>query len=504
MDGQSASIPTQLCSTPRRKRTWTPASVTNAYSTKRRRVSMASCDLASEIASEVPSISIGQVNSADRFISAPQECALPLNITPRTNRIARVFGLADERVLKYGDSAGSSSECKDFAMHRLNFLQLLSAPPKVSPTSAAAHLGSRKQFILALDGPGIPADPFVFPLSWSARNAIAVACGRDVYYQDLDTRVISHLGTLAKRNHGRLASIEWSRENPALLAAGTTMGSVQLLDADTKKIVQEWRAKDWSAVGGLNWREGLLAVGLADGNVELYDAREPKETCRLTMHKAKVHGVRWSVGGDYLATGDQHGVVQIWDARAGKALTNADRKGSKMKHNAPVKALAWCPWKPDLLATGSTYADGKIRIWSINSTASTSAPLHTIALNTSVTSLIWSPHCKELLSTHGTSWQPRSASTPALNSDAPTLPSGMLPVKTPLTNSLAVHAYPSLRRLVSVPAHSGAVGHSCLSPDGTLVFTICPSEEAMKMWKVWGLPVNVERRESIFDKCAIR
>ena len=82
---------------------------------------------------------------------------------------------------------------------------------------------------------------------------------------------------------------------------------------------------------------------------------------------------------------------------------------------------------------------------------------------------------------------------------------GVPPLSDPsFDNALAVHAYPSLRRIVSVPAHQGPIGHACLSPDGTSVFTICPYEEAMKMWRVWGPAEKAERRESVFDKCTIR
>ena len=166
------------------------------------------------------------------------------------------------------------------------------------------------------------------------------------------------------------------------------------------------------------------------------------------------------------------------------------------------------------------YPDGKIRIWNVNNTVGTAPPAHILPLNTSVTSLIWSPHCKELLSTHGISWLPRggasdscpnlpaaaSASTASLPSASGSARRRERPIsaRTPLTNGLAVHAYPSLRRVVSVPAHQGPIGHSCLSPDGTGVFTICPYEEAMKMWRVWGPAEKAERRESVFDKCTIR
>ena len=151
------------------------------------------------------------------------------------------------------------------------------------------------------------------------------------------------------------------------------------------------------------------------------------------------------------------------------------------------KALSWCPWQPDLLATGSTYPDGKIRVFSVKSTSPIPQPRHILSLNASITSLHWSPHCKEILSTHGHAWNP----------DKPTDPTTTRPlqVKSPLTHSITVHSYPSYRRTVSVTAHIGPVGHSCLSPDGTMVFTICPTEEAMKMWKVWSVPPKPPKRE---------
>ena len=158
--------------------------------------------------------------------------------------------------------------------------------------------------------------------------------------------------------------------------------------------------------------------------------------------------------------------------------------------------MAWCPWKSDLVATGSVFPEGTIRIWSTLSTSSIPTPLHTIHLNTSVTSLHWSPHCKELLSTHGSTWS---------LSPTPTVPRGPLKIiPSLLANTVTVHAYPSCQRLVSVPSHLGSVTHSCLSPDGTSVFTASPWDESMKMWKIWGKREDMGKRESVFDKFAIR
>lgn len=54
-------------------------------------------------------------------------------------------------------------------------------------------------------------------------------------------------------------------------------------------------------------------------------------------------------------------------------------------------------------------------------------------------------------------------------------------------------------------AHLGAIGHSVINGDGTKLFTICPMEEAMKMWKVWE-PEKVGKLEKrrTFDQYVIR
>ncbi len=247
--------------------------------------------------------------------------------------------MADDRILKFTDGntdkPGSNSYLN---RHRFNFHQLLKKPHVVPSTSAEAHLGARKQFILALDGPGISTDLFAYPISWSMRNAIAVACGLDVYYQDLTTRKISHLFKLPQRPRGRLVSIEWSPHRPNIIAAGTMSGEMQLWDADTTSQVGLWQEDGDADVGGLSWFGDVLAVGMGDGAITLHDSRSPSRIGRIDTHRDKVHGLRWRHDGNLLASSDQAGVVQLWDARASKSLSVSNRWGSKMKHHAPIKA----------------------------------------------------------------------------------------------------------------------------------------------------------------------
>jgi len=368
-------------------------------------------------------------------------------------------------------------------MLRRSISELFNVPRITSSVSAKANLAARRQFVMALDGPGISRDPFAFSMTWSRTNCIGVAFKADVYYQNLETRAIVHLCRVSE-DDGPVHSIDW-RGGPHshVLGLGTASGRVRVWDALSLTQIADL-SDDASPVGGMHWCESVLAVGRKDGRVSLFDIRTPKEIRQLKGHKRHVHGVKWSPDGRHLATGDHSGTVHIWDQRATDYLTSGDKK-LLAKHEGPVKAIAWSPWQHSLIATGGTFPDGVIRIFDINKVSSVSPPL-VINASTNVTSLHWSPHCKELLSTHGSSWT-RSQSLyeyPPTTKEAPV---------TPFTNSMTVHSYPSRERIVSVVGHSAAIAHSCIGPDGCSVFTVSPAEETIKMFKVWAIPGNLEK-----------
>jgi len=409
---------------------------------------------------------------------------LPLSASPRTTRIANVLGLTDDRVLTFYNPASMAPDFKVFQSLRRNVMQLFDQPKVISCTSSLSNLGTNKQLVLALDAPGVPSDPLAYPLTWSTSNMIAVACGRDVYFQNLQTRLVDHLCRVAPR----IRAIEWATQDANALALGGEGGTLNVWDSRDSSLVRDWKDTKRQGVYSLNWHNEVLAVGERPGSIGLYDVRVPAAIAKMSGHKVPVYGLKWSPDGKYLASGDASGFVQIWDATACKTLGTGFKKGGKMRHKSLVKALAWCPWKPELLATGSFSPDGSIRIWNTSTIADKfPSPTHTIPLRTTITSLHWSPHCKELLSTHGDSWTDIARGR----------------VRHAMTNyshSMTIHSYPNYNELMSVTAHTGPIGHSCLSPDGTNLFTLCPMEEAMKMWKVWGVGKDPdERGGSVLD-----
>lgn len=246
----------------------------------------------------------------------------------------------DDRVLNYGEASTPPVQTKVRSLLRRCASELLIAPRSVSTISAKSNLAVRKQFVMALDGPGISRDLFASPMAWSHSNCIGVAFKSNVYFQNLETRAIVHLCRVSLTD-GLVHSVDWANKTkPHILALGTTNGIVQAWDSLTQKQVAGW-TNDESPVGGMHWNEDVLAVGRKDGRVSLVDIRTPEQIQEIEGHKRQVHGVKWSPDGRYLATGDHTGSILVWDIRAKDYLTINDRR-VLVKHNGPVKVPRTC------------------------------------------------------------------------------------------------------------------------------------------------------------------
>ena len=265
----------------------------------------------------------------------------PLNTTPRSNRVAKAWGLANERVLKFSDASSSFiTPAPNGSIHnifRRNAAELLQPTiSEYSSVSASANIAKHMRLTLALDGPGMPTDPFSVPISWSSGNHIAIVCDDSVYYQNLNTRGVSRL---YRSYRGDLHTIQWAGPFKSnLIAVGTKVGRVTLVDAVSKHATCLWPDYKSTSVGGMDWSDDILAVGRASGKISVFDSRQKGEAYGLYAgHDGHVHGVKWREDGIYLATGDEDGTVQVWDVRAGSKALGGAEKGRKMRHQGPVK-----------------------------------------------------------------------------------------------------------------------------------------------------------------------
>lgn len=74
-------------------------------------------------------------------------------------------------------------------------------------------------------------------------------------------------------------------------------------------------------------------------------------------HFGEICGIEWNRNGYVFATGGNDNIVNIWDIRKFKKPTLTIEE-----HKAAVRALKWCPWKDNLLATGGGSGDMRLLV----------------------------------------------------------------------------------------------------------------------------------------------
>lgn len=281
-----------------------------------------------------------------------------------------------------------------------------------------------------LDAPGLVDDYYLNLLDWSSGNQVAIGLERNVYVWSAESGTVSSLMETSPDTY--VSSVKWSGDG-AYVGIGLGSGEVQIWDVEEGTKLRSMHGHD-TRVGVMGWNKHILSTGARSGLVYNHDVRVAQhKVAELVSHTSEVCGLEWRADGAQLATGGNDNLVSIWDARSLGAP-----KFQKTNHRAAVKAVSWCPWQANLLATGGGSYDRHIHFWN----TTTGARTNSIDTGSQVTSLRWSNHYREIVSSSG-------------------FPD----------NSLSIWSYPTLVRNVEIPAHETRVLHSCLSPDGQMLAT---------------------------------
>ncbi|KAG6853203.1 hypothetical protein C0991_006152 [Blastosporella zonata] len=381
----------------------------------------------------------------------------PKSASPgHTARLVAATGVPlNRRILGYHEQppVASSSSDSALAQHR-EFARPLYAQRVTALPSSIGATKTRKiptQPERVLDAPGLVDDFYLNLLAWSTSNTVAVALEASTYIWHADTGSVSQLADAPEGTY--VSSVDFSNDG-AFLGIGLGTGDVELWDVEAGQKLRTM-AGHLGQVATLSWHQHILTSGCGDGSIWHHDVRVPRhKVMELLGHTGEVCGLRWRADGELLASGGNDNVVNIWDGRVGDVAegSRGSAKWTKRNHTAAVKAIAWCPWQPSLLASGGGTNDATINVW--NST--TGARLHSLKTPSQITSLLWAPNKKEILSTHG------------------------FP-----TNALMVHAYPSMERVAEIrDAHDARVLFSCVGPGGDVVCTGA-GDENLKFWRIW-------------------
>lgn len=316
--------------------------------------------------------------------------------------------------------------------------------------------------IKVLDAPELMNDYYLNLLSWGSNNILAVALGQCVYLWNAESGEIDELMALDGEDY--ISSVQWSDVGGSThLAIGTSDSVVQLWDVAASKQVRSMNGHS-ARVGALAWNSYILSSGSRDSSIIHHDvrAREHKIST-LTGHEQEVCGLSWSPDGTTLASGGNDNALCLWrSSTMGSSPSTQSPIYRLEQHTAAVKAIAWCPWERNLLATGGGTADRSIKFWN----TSNGALLNSIDTGSQVCSLLWSTSEKELLSSHGYS-----------------------------QNELCLWKYPSMTKVKELTGHTSRVLHLAASPDGSTVVSGA-ADETLRFWKVFGSNRKVSKAGS--------
>jgi cell division cycle 20-like protein 1 (cofactor of APC complex) len=109
---------------------------------------------------------------------------------------------------------------------------------------------------------------------------------------------------------------------------------------------------------------------------------------KLVAHKHEVCGMSFQNG--MVASGSNDGAVLIW------SVHNSKQFNKHRLHSGAVKAIQWCPWRGNLLATGGGSHDRKTILWN----SEIEEVEHVLEGKSQVTGLAWRESSRDLVTTH--------------------------------------------------------------------------------------------------------
>ncbi|OWB78054.1 hypothetical protein B5S32_g2239 [[Candida] boidinii] len=312
-----------------------------------------------------------------------------------------------------------------------------------------------------LDAPGLRNDFYCNLISWSPQyDHVAVGLGAITYIWK-DTEGTKPLQSIATE---QISCVSFS--NKEYLIIGTKSGRLILYNLLLSTDVQCTELFNQSdGICCISWlsKNDLFYCGDDAGNVGLFHITKINETYAInkrssfSSHEQQICGMDVSSDTREISVGGNDNIVKIYD------ISNLESPILKftLKHQAAVKAIAYCPWMPSLLVTGAGSKDRKIRFWHTK----TGTLIDSIETEGQITSLIWSKSCKQLVASFG-------FSTPDVHDNDKSV-------------LLQVYSYPDKRTVTRILASTSmrALSSSISSNYDTIVLAI--SDQSVRLYNIW-------------------
>ncbi|XP_058752747.1 cell division cycle 20.1, cofactor of APC complex-like [Vicia villosa] len=342
--------------------------------------------------------------------------------------------------------------------------EILSPPPQSKPKPSIP-----KTCLRTLDAPDMLDHFSLNLLDWGTANVLAIALQDTVYLWNDSNSSVSELVTVHEE-HGPVASLSWASDGRHL-AIGLNNSHVQIWDSIANKKLRTLKGGHSATVGSLAWNNHILTTGGMDGKILNNDVRVRSPIVQTYRgHSQEVCGLKWSPSRQQLASGGNDNVVHIWDRSMASSNSPTRCLHRFEEHGAAVKALAWCPYQANLLASGGGDGDQCIKIWNTH----TGARLKSVDTGSQVCSLLWNKNERELLSSHG-------------------FPQ----------NQLILWKYPSMAKMAELNGHTSRVLYMTQSPDGCTVASAA-ADETLRFWSVFKGPATDKDTEPFANFNLIR
>jgi cell division cycle protein 20 (cofactor of APC complex) len=306
--------------------------------------------------------------------------------------------------------------------------------------------------------PDLRDDFYLNLMSWSQDGILAIGLDNAVYILVCHTGQVNLLMELGADDNF-VTSVSWctSPGQSNYLAIGTHTSGIELWDAKSCRQVRTLSVARRNRVTSLAWNDShWLSSGGSDSVILQHDLRMPNGyASEYFGHTDVVCGLAWNANGSKLASGSKDETVCIWDVAMSarrESLSGATPQHVFSEHKSCVKALAWCPFRESVLASGGGIDDKTIKLWNVQ----TGALLDSVFTGSQVTSLQWSKLYPELLSSHG-------------------YPG----------NQLMLWKYPKMTKMQTFQAHRGRILHMAMSPDGRTAVT-AGVDEVLSFWDIAG------------------
>lgn len=311
-----------------------------------------------------------------------------------------------------------------------------------------------------LDAPDYLDDFYLNLIDWSSTNNLAVALNKDLYIWNAVTKDIYNLFSMDENTSDYISSVAWIQKGN-ILAVGNSKNIVELWDVNKKVCLRQMKSHK-GRVGALAWNSHQLSSGSRSGEIHSHDVRVAQHhTNTLKLHSQEVCGLQWNSDHRYLASGANDNLVGIWESTKTQTTCSSGAQPLNVfrEHTAAVKALAWCPWQANIIATGGGTSDKHIKLWNMHN----GNVIHNLDANSQVSALLWSNTYRELISSHGYP-----------------------------DNQLSIWKWPEMGKVCELTGHANRVLCMSMSPDEEAVVSI-GADETLRVWKCFAVDEKTKK-----------